>query len=398
MSTHTLISNQMSNAPTYDIDPESFWKDPYPDLKAMRMSMPVAHVPQLGATLITRRDDVFENEKKIDVFSSVQPEGLMTVLMGENLMRKDGEDHRIERAAIFPAVSPKTVRAIWKEAFEHKTAEILDEIEPLGKADMVHDIAKRISGEALKVITGLTNMTWQEMDRVSQGMIDGIANYTGDPEVTANCHDCTRSIEKHIDEMIPVLRGRPDTSLLSVQLKAGLSKTQYYANVKLAISGGQNEVRDVIAGLVWAMITHPDQLRLIDTGSYNWSDAFDEYTRWMSPIGMSPRRIAKAYELHGVTLELEDRVFLMFGSANRDETVFDRPDIFDITQNSSPAVAFGAGPHFCAGAAASRCLIAEVAVPEIFGRLSGLRLTAEAPFGGWAFRGPLEMPVAWNAL
>jgi hypothetical protein len=387
----------MSNAPIYDIDPGRFWRDPYPDLKIMRDKYPVAFVPQLGATLITRRDDIFTTEKKIEFFSSDQPEGLMTRLMGQNLMRKDGAAHMAERKAILPSVSPKTVQAVWKEQFQSFTRDTLDELKPLGEADMVADIAKRLSGEALVVITGLRNMTWQEMDRVSQGMIDGCSNYAGDDEVEARCHDCTASIDRHIDEMIPRLLAEPDTSLLSVQLQAGLAPEQYRANVKLAISGGQNEPRDVIAGMVWALLTHPDQLKLVQDGQVTWLQAFEEYARWMSPIGMSPREMAKPYELHGVTLEPKDRVFLMFGSGNRDAGAFDRPDVFDITQNSGPSIAFGAGPHFCAGAWAARCLIADVTVPAIFDTLPGLRLRGETDFGGWAFRGPLTSPVAWDA-
>lgn len=386
----------MSNAPIFEIDPAAFWQDPYPTLKKMRALGPVVFVPQLGATLITRRDDIFENEKKIDVFSSDQPEGLMTVLMGQNLMRKDGAAHMAERKAIFPTVSPRTVQDVWKAAFVTITQDVLDELAPRGTADMVSEIAMRISGEALKVITGLTKMPWQEMNRVSQGMIDGCANYAGDPEVETRCHDCTRAIDQCIDEMIPLLLKNPDQSLLSVQLQAGMPEAQYRANVKLAISGGQNEVRDVISGMIWALLCHPDQFQMVKDGEASLIQAFDEYTRWLSPVGMSPRRVAKEYQLHGVTLHPEDRVFLMFNSGNRDEKVFDRPDEFDITQNTAASIAFGAGPHFCAGAWASRCLIAEVALPMIFERLKGLRLDGDTPFGGWAFRGPLKMPIAWD--
>ena len=91
------------------------------------------------------------------------------------------------------------------------------------------------------------------MDRVSQGMIDGCANYAGDKAIEENCHDCTRSIDSHIDEMIPELKSKPNASILSVQLEAGLSEEQIRANVKLAISGGQNEPRDAIAGSIWAL-------------------------------------------------------------------------------------------------------------------------------------------------
>src|SRR6188472_4796762 len=76
---------------------------------------PIAFVPQLGSTLLTRRDDIFVSEKRIDVFSSDQPAGLMTRLMGHNMMRKDGEAHMAERSIFFPAVSPKAVRAHWRD-------------------------------------------------------------------------------------------------------------------------------------------------------------------------------------------------------------------------------------------------------------------------------------------
>lgn len=382
-------------APIYNIDPDQFWHDPYPDLKKLRADAPVAFVPELGATLITRRDDIHIVEKKIDYFSSNQPEGLMTRLMGQNMMRKDGDAHMAERRAIFPTLSPKTVKNVWKQEFEASTDQALAQIKPNGHADLV-TVAKQISGDALRVMTGLRNMPWQEMDRTSQGMIDGCANYAGDTQVEARCHDCTASIDRHIDEMLDVVTREPDASLLSVQFAAGLSMEQIRANIKLAISGGQNEPRDVIAGVVWALLSHPDQLELVLSGEATWMQAFEEYTRWQSPIGMSPRQMAQDYDLHGVTLKTNERVFLMFGSGNRDERNFDRPDSFDLTQNTAPSIAFGAGPHFCAGAWASRCLIAEVVLPRLFAKLPNMRLDGPTPLGGWAFRGPLKTPITWD--
>ncbi len=386
----------MSTAPVFDIDPTAFWHDPYPDLKRMRAEAPIAYVPQLGATLITRRDAIFENEKKIDVFSSHQPDGLMTVLMGENMMRKDGDDHMAERRAIFPTISPKTVKNVWKAQFQEGAARALNALEGREGADLVKEYAMQVSAEALKAMTGLTNMAWQEMDRVSQGMIDGCANYAGDPEVEARCHDCTASIDRHITERMAVLRDAPDQSLISVQMQAGMDEAQMRANVKLAISGGQNEPRDAIAGAAWALMTHPEWLEAVQAGDITWTQVFEEYARWISPIGMSPRRIARDHEVDGITLNEGDRLFFMFGSGNRDEEVFARPDVFDPTQDSGPAISFGAGPHFCAGAWASRCLIAEVALPMLFDRYPNMALAGEAPFGGWAFRGPLAMPVRLN--
>jgi len=237
------------------------------------------------------------------------------------------------------------------------------------------------------------------MDAWSQAMIDGIANYTGNKEVEARCNAATAGIDAAIDDMIPVVSRHPNTSILSVLLSAGQPIESIRANVKLAISGGQNEPRDAISGTVWALLTHAEQLALLSDGSAKWIDVFEEYTRWIAPIGMSPRRVTKQCSYGGVDFEPDDRVFLMFSSANRDEACFTDPDRFDIMRDTSKSIAFGAGPHYCAGAFASRAMVADVALPSLFARLKGLRLDPSEPvrIGGWAFRGLLNLAVEWDA-
>src|ERR1700675_2699111 len=237
----------MSNAPHYEIDVQQFWADPYPDLPKRRREAPIAFVPQLGSTVFTRRDDIFSQEKRTDAFSSHQPAGLMNTLMGHNMMRKDGDAHMSERAAMFAAVSPRTVRDTWLRQFQAHADRILDELAPAGRADLCKAFALPLSAECLKDITGLTNMRFQDMDAWSQAMIDGIANYTGNKEIEARCHAATAGIDAAIDDMIPVVRKHQNTSILSVLLAAGQRIESVRANIKLAISGGQNEPRDAIA-------------------------------------------------------------------------------------------------------------------------------------------------------
>ena len=387
----------MSSAPRYEIDVDRFWSDPYPDLAAMRAEAPIAFVPQLGATLMTRRDDIFVCEKNVAVFSSDQPGGLMNVLMGQNMMRKDGEAHMAERQVFFPAVSPKAVRRVWQAEFEAHVESQLDRLAERGAADLVEDYAMPVSAEALKSMTGLTNISFQEMNDWSQAMIDGISNYVGDPDVERQCHQATAGIDAAIDDMLPVVEKTPNHSLLSMMLQSGMPLESVRANIKLTISGGQNEPRDAIAGCIWALLIHPDQRRLVEAGEITYGQVFDEYCRWLSPIGMAPRRIATTHNFAGVDFEPEERVFFMFGSANHDEDYFANPQKFDAARDNQKSIPFGAGPHFCAGAAASRCLVAEVAVPKIFDRLAGLRLDDSDPvrIGGWAFRGILNLSALW---
>ena len=172
----------------------------------MRREAPIAFVPQLGSTLLCSREDIFVSEKKIDVFSSHQPDGLMNRLMGHNMMRKDGQAHLAERTAIFPAVSPKTVKAHWTTQFQAHADRVVDALRDAGACDFVREFALPFSAECLKSITGLTNMRFEDMNAWSQGMIDGIANYTGDKAVEARCHAATSGIDAAIDDMVPVLR------------------------------------------------------------------------------------------------------------------------------------------------------------------------------------------------
>jgi cytochrome P450 len=372
---------------SFNINYSDFTNNPYPVFAELRNSAPISFVPELDAILLTKHSDIFICEKNISVFSSVQPDGLMTKLMGQNMMRKDGEDHKAERRTIFPTVSPKTTQKVWKQKFIDHTKSILESLSDQDLIDVVNEFAKPVSAQALKSVTGLTNMTWQEMDRVSQGMIDGCANYIRDSSVEKNCYDCTRSIDNHIQERMEQGLGS-DPSLLSVFASVNEKFETISANIKLAISGGQNEPRDAIAGTIATLLKNRQQLKKILDGEFNWLKAFEEYARWMSPIGMSPRRIAKDYSYKDFEFSENDRVFLMFGSANRDEDIFEKPNEFRLDRDVTQSISFGAGPHFCAGAWISKTLIAEVAIPMFFEKFPKIELQSEVEYSGWAFRGP----------
>ena len=371
----------------FNIVYEDFFQNPYPMLSELRKKAPISFVPQLNAILLSKHEDIFVCEKNTAVFSSIQPDGLMTRLMGQNMMRKDGEEHKRERHVIFPTVSPKTTQNVWKQKFMDHTKKILSDLSKKQEIDLVNEFAKPVSAEALKSITGLTNMTWQEMDRVSQGMIDGCANYNQNKIVEENCHRCTASIDFHIQERLEQDLGS-DPSLLSVFALKNEKFEIISANVKLAISGGQNEPRDAIAGTIATLLQNPIQLEKILNGEFDWLIAFEEYARWMSPIGMSPRRIAKDFSYKGFNFFKNDRVFLMFGSANRDEDIFEKPNEFMLDRDVARSISFGAGPHFCAGAWISKTLISEVAIPMLFEKFPNMKLLSRVEYSGWAFRGP----------
>ena len=166
-----------------------------------------------------------------------------------------------ERNAFFPAVSPRAVKTHWSLQFQAHADRLIDTLSSSGPVDFIADFALPFSAECLKSVTGLTNMRYQDMNAWSQAMIDGIANYLGDPEVEARCHEATAGIDAAIDDMLPALE-QDNKSLLGVMVASGMPMDSVRANIKLAISGGQNEPRKALAGTLWALLMHPEQFEL----------------------------------------------------------------------------------------------------------------------------------------
>jgi cytochrome P450 len=211
----------------------------------------------------------------------------------------------------------------------------------------------------------------------------------GDPDVEAECLRATAFLDRAIDDALADLAQVHPLGLTRHLSESGAGREAIQNNVKLAISGGQNETRDVLAGAIWAVLSHDLQATALD-----WNRVFDEFVRWMAPIGMSPRRIGADFEYAGVRFRQGSAAQLMFGVANRDPARFDQPDQFLPQIQRLQHMAFGAGPHFCAGAFVSRLAVAELSLPMLFDRLPTLELVEDTAFHGWAFRGPDRVVVA----
>jgi len=107
------------------------------------------------------------------------------------------------------------------------------------------------------------------------------------------------------------------------------------------------------------------------------STAVEEALRWSSPTMNFLRHAKHDLELHGVTIRAGDAVLASIASANRDERVFDRADVFDPARTPNPHLAFGGGAHYCVGQSLAR-LTLQLVFEEFFTRLECFEL-AEPP-------------------
>jgi len=98
--------------------------------------------------------------------------------------------------------------------------------------------------------------------------------------------------------------------------------------------------------------------------------------RWWTPVMTFRRTATSSCRLGDVDIRAGDKVVVSFMSANRDETVFERPDEFDITRAHNKHVAFGFGVHTCLGANLAR-LEMRLLLTELLNRLDFIELAGE---------------------
>jgi cytochrome P450 len=205
-----------------------------------------------------------------------------------------------------------------------------------------------------------------------------------------------------IERVLDRLEREPDGSVLSWMLHHDrdgdrMSRAEIVANTKLMLSGGLQEPRDLIALVVWALGTHPEQLERVRADRSLIKAAVEETLRWAGPVGTSTRQTIETTELAGVKLEEGGLIGSVLSSANRDPRRFSDPDRFDVGRREGAHLAFAVGNHFCLGAWFGRHL-ARVSLEILLDRLPGLRLDPERPatLSGWEFRTPDSTWVRWD--
>jgi cytochrome P450 len=126
------------------------------------------------------------------------------------------------------------------------------------------------------------------------------------------------------------------------------------ATVMLLFGAGFETTTNLIGNGLLALLDHPDELQRLRDDRSLIGSAVEELLRWDSPVQIDGRMAFEDLDVHGVPVEAGDRVVTLLGAANRDPRVFDDPERFDVGRATTHLMSFGAGIHFCLGAALAR--------------------------------------------
>jgi cytochrome P450 len=377
-------------------------EDPYPVYARLRDEEPVSWVPAVQLWLVTRYEDVRLVDVTPEVFTAQTVPSTLNRTMGVNMLGSEGPgQQRIRRITEAP-FRPRDVEERARGLIPGMAHELIDGFVERGELDLFTAFCDPMSVRALRFLLGLDEIPWEDLLAWNQGIMAGLANFEGDQAKQEPADRASAELGAAVDGVLDRLEAEPDGSVLSWMLHHDadgdrMSRDEIVANTKLMLSGGLQEPRDLIALVVWALASHPEQLEQVRADRSLVRPAVEENLRWAGPVGTSTRQTTMPASLAGVDLPEGALIGAVLSSADRDPRRFSDPDRFDIHRREGAHLAFAIGNHFCLGAWFGRHL-ARVSTDILLDRLPNLRLDPERPvvLRGWEFRAPLSTYVRWD--
>jgi cytochrome P450 len=246
-------------------------------------------------------------------------------------------------------------------------------------------------------ILGLPDEDCDQFQRWSIELISAIVNW--DRGMAAS-----RALGDYFGELVAQRRARPEDDLITELVEAEvdgqrLTDEEIFGFLRLLLPAGIETTYRSLGNLLFALLTHPDQLRDVTRDPGLRPAAIEEGLRWQTPLVIVTRECVRDTRLGDVDVPAGTAVNVFIASANRDERRYDEPDRFDIHRPLAPHVSFGSGPHTCLGIHLAR-MESRIALDALLERLPDLRLDPEAPAPrvvGSIFRSPDALPVRFAA-
>jgi cytochrome P450 len=171
-----------------------------------------------------------------------------------------------------------------------------------------------------------------------------------------------------------------------------LTHTELLHNCIFLLNAGHETTTNLIGNGLHALLQWPQEKARLIAQPECIRTAVEELLRFESSNQLGNRITTRDMEVGGVPLPPATQITLCIGAANRDPDQFPDPDRLDITRSPNRHLAFGSGPHQCAGMHLAR-LEGRVAIGRFLARFPDYALAGEPVRGGRArFRGFLKLP------
>lgn len=340
-------------------DPRSF-EDPYPAYRMLREHAPAYRRPTAESRvwphywMLSRAKDVNDALADWKTFSSATGTLIDTdiSLIPPNIFNMDPPRHDELRAILARVLTPGRVASL-EEGVRASAVEIIDGMLDRGHFDAATDYSQLIPTLTMCELMDLPTADREQFLKWNMDTLAG-NDFTSEAALAAYAEmgrywtDLVAERREHRsgDLISQILHNQSDGEPLSDEEIGGFCSLLHDAS--------QNTTMNMIAGGIIALARFPDERRKLVENPRRWPRAMEEILRYVSPVQGLARSTTREVEIGGETIAAGDQVLMLYGSANHDETVFDRPDVLDLERDAKNHWTFGHGIHFCLGNAVAR--------------------------------------------
>jgi len=365
-----MTSAVSATTPISDIDPYSDTAliDPWSTYAELQDAGPAVWLSKYKMFALTRYDSVWRALQDPATFPSsfgVMMNDHMNQVLRGNTLCSDGEDHSRLRRIIMKPLTASALKSL-QERVTVEAEVLVQRLVAKGSFCATRELAVHLPVSIVSNEVGLAEegrermLVWAdkmfdcfgpENDRMRHALpvLEEMMNYATTQAVRGKVKPGSWA-EAVLDA---VDRGEVDRSLCPVLMIDYMGPS--LDTTIFGISSG-----------VWLFAKHPEEWDKVRESPSLVANAVNEVLRLESPVQGFSRYVASDYDIDGITLPAESRAIAFYGAANRDGRKFPDPHKFDVTRsNSINQLAFGTGPHMCAG-----IHLARLEMKAIFGSLA----------------------------
>ncbi len=391
-------------ATDYDIFDETYIKNPVPVWDDLREKCPIAHTERWGGSwLPTRYEDVQNFVRMVPALSSrnvlvvserVEERTFDPVLKeygnAAPPITSDPPDHVPMRRMLLPLFTPKAtaVHRPYTEALCHS---LIDGFIEQGACDAALDYAVHIPAKTIAHVIGVDEERTDEFIGWIRGLLE-----EGNTDLEKR-NKYNRILRQFFGELVDARKADPKDDLISHLLQQEVNgqpvaRKAVIGMCNLLLVAGIDTTWSSIGSSLLHFATHPEHRRRLANEPDLFPSAIEEMLRVYAPVTMA-RHVTEEIQAGDVTFMPGDKVLMNFPAANHDPAAFEDADKVILDREKNRHIAFGIGPHRCAGSNLARMEM-DVALRVWFERIPEFELTDPdaVTWAGGQVRGPRHLP------
>jgi cytochrome P450 len=319
----------------------------------------------------------------------------------DSILNLNPPAHAPIRSMVTRAFTARRIAGL-QSAIKQMVEELLDAMAKRGtgggQVEFMHDFAFLLPATVICELIGIPEADRESFRPIGRDLT-AVMEFGADDETLARANAGAAWLDKYFTDLASKRRAEPRDDLITALVEigaaehGGLSNQALLANLTLLLVAGFETTTNLLGNGLHILLADPRLADAVRRGSIPVASFVEEVLRYDAPVQLTGRRRLDEAQIRGVPVGPGDEVILMLGAGNRDGRRFPDPDTFDPRRAVGGPLSFGAGAHFCAGAALAR-LEAAIAFPRLLARFPELAAAGEPKRrDGLIFRGFDALPV-----